>query len=414
MRTSLISVSAILIFGIILNSCISKNTKSEKEMEILKKGTYGFDKQFLSKYLNLIELRNGEAAIIIIPDFQARVMTSACQGDEGFSFGWINYDLIESQKEVEHFNPYGGEERFWLGPEGGQFSVYFEKDKEFVFNNWYVPPAIDTEEFHLVEQEDMKASFKKSMQLTNYSGTQFSLDVQRSLKLLDNVMIEEYLGLHKTEASAVSYESSNTITNTGDKQWKDESGLLSIWMLSMLIPSPEVTVFIPVKEGDEDQLGPCVNDNYFGKVSEDRLKLIDNIIFFKADGKSRGKIGIPPLRATRFAGSYDAQNNALTILECILPQNNSKYVNSAWELQEDPYSGDAINSYNDGPLEDGSQMGPFYELETSSPALSLHPDESYTHLQRTYHFIGTRKELDEIVKTVMNISIDDIESAFKN
>ncbi|MBI9063340.1 MAG: hypothetical protein JEZ14_15265, partial [Marinilabiliaceae bacterium] len=64
----------------------------------MKKGTFGYDKQFLNKHLQTIELKNGDAALVIVPEFQGRVMTSSCEGDEGFSFGWINYDLISSQK----------------------------------------------------------------------------------------------------------------------------------------------------------------------------------------------------------------------------------------------------------------------------------------------------------------------------
>ena len=48
-------------------------------------------------------------------------------------------------------------------------------------------------------------------------------------------------------------------------------------------------------------------------------------------------------------------------------RNSFSYVNGQWGPQEDPFAGDVINSYNDGPVEDGSIMGPFYEIETSSP-----------------------------------------------
>ena len=71
-----------------------------------------------------------------------------------------------------------------------------------------------------------------------------------------------------------------------------------------------------------------------------------------------------------------------------------------------------MNSYNDGPLEDGSQMGPFYELESSSPALALEPKQSYTHLQRTYHFIGEKEMLDRITKKVLHVSINEIKNVF--
>jgi hypothetical protein len=30
----------------------------------------------------------------------------------------MNHDLIASGKFEEHFSPFGGEERFWIGPEG--------------------------------------------------------------------------------------------------------------------------------------------------------------------------------------------------------------------------------------------------------------------------------------------------------
>ena len=48
-----------------------------------------------------------------------------------------------------------------------------------------------------------------------------------------------------------------------------------------------------------------------------------------------------------------------------------------WEMQREPFKGDVINSYNDGPPAPGKPpLGPFYELETSSPALSLRPTSS--------------------------------------
>lgn len=401
-----------LLIVITLYSCKTQPKTKNNTMKKPSNGTYSFDKGFLEKYTKPIELKNGDAAILLVPEYQGRVMTSTCNGDDGFSFGWINYDLIKQQKFVKHFNPFGGEERFWIGPEGGQFSVYFEKNKAFVFDNWFVPEEIDTKPFSLVSQDENSVQFKKAMHLTNYSGTNFELEVTRNINLLSKNQVKNTLGISGEAVSMVAYESSNSIQNMGEQAWQKETGLLSIWMLGMLIPSPEVTVVIPVKSGDEQHLGAHVNDDYFGKVSGDRLKVIDNTIFFKADGKSRGKIGVPPLRSTGLMGSYDAQNNALTILECIIPENATDFVNSAWEIQEKPYSGDALNSYNDGPLEDGSQMGPFYELESSSPALALKPQESYKHVQRTYHFKGDKQTLDKIAKKVLKVSIAEIENIF--
>ena len=46
----------------------------------------------------------------------------------------------------------------------------------------------------------------------------------------------------------------------------------------------------------------------------DRIKLADAVFYFKADGKSRGKLGIHPSREKAVAGSYDAERHVLTII----------------------------------------------------------------------------------------------------
>jgi hypothetical protein len=41
--------------------------------------------------------------------------------EQRHGFGWINRKLIASRKIQPHINVFGGEDRFWIGPEGGQF-----------------------------------------------------------------------------------------------------------------------------------------------------------------------------------------------------------------------------------------------------------------------------------------------------
>jgi len=140
----------------------------------------------------------------------------------------------------------------------------------------------------------------------------------------------------------------------------------------MFNPSPEPTVVIPFKPGPEIDLGPVVNDAYFGKVPADRLVIKDSVLFFSGDGQHRSKIGISPARALPFLGSYDAENEVLTLAHLTIPERSADYVNSMWEIQKNPFGGDVVNSYNDGPPEPGAQpLGPFYELESSSPAAAL-------------------------------------------
>jgi len=406
----------LLISSLLLVACVSRNKGEKENLETMIADStkqYVYNRDFLANYVQLIELKSGKSAIVLIPAWQGRVMTSTTEGDQGYSFGWINRELIASREIQPHINAFGGEERLWLGPEGGQFSIFFKKGASFVYDEWQTPAFIDTAPYDVINQTDSSVSLACDVETENYSGTLLNFKLERNVVLLNADEIKNQTGIDVTGSNCVAYRSDNKITNTGEKSWSKETGLLSVWMLGMFNPSPAVIVVIPYKPGDEKIIGPPVNDNYFGKIPADRLKVTDNHIYFKADGKRRGKIGLSPLRTTGTLGSYDFENNALTLLICCLPDGITDYVNSSWQIQEDPFSGDAVNSYNDGPLEDGSQMGPFYELETSSPAATLDPKESLTHVQYTLHLTGKREDLDKIAVSILGVSLDEIEDSFR-
>ena len=379
-------------------------------MEYIK-GTFGFDLQFLKQYHKDLILLGDEsdtgAQIIILPAYQGRVMTSTAEGNGGMSFGWINYELIDSNREEEHFHAFGGEERFWLGPEGGQFSIYFKKGDPFDFDHWYVPKAIDTEPFILVSASKTEANFQREISLKNYTGFEFNLRVTRNIRLLSKTEIPLLLGVSIPEnLQIVGFESNNSITNTGNTPWTKETGLLSIWILSMFNAGDKTTIAVPYKQGNEADLGKIVTDDYFGKVPMDRLKIKNGFIFLNADANYRSKIGISPKRALPILASFDGVNEVLTIAQFSLPEYPADYVNSLWEMQENPFDGDVVNAYNDG-LIDGKQMGKFYELESSSPAATLNVGESVHHLHRTIHLKGNIKDLDEITQTLLGIHLSE-------
>ncbi len=404
-----------LIPSLLLTSCGGPGKSDKKKsnaMENTSATLYGYNRDFLKKYVQVIELNKEKSAIVLVPAWQGRVMTSTAEGDEGFSFGWINRELISSGKIQPHINAFGGEERLWMGPEGGQFSIFFKKGASFVYDEWQTPAFMDTTPFEVISQNDSSVMFACDVDIENYSGTQFKLRIEREVSILSENQIKNQTGINISGVHSVAYKSDNKIINKGDNEWARETGLLSVWMLGMFNPSPSVVIVIPFKPGDETIIGPPVNDNYFGKISADRLKVEGNHIFFRADGKSRGKIGLPTMRVTGTMGSFDAANNILTLLICRLPEGKTEYVNSAWQLQDNPYSGDAFNSYNDGPLEDGSQRGPFYELETSSPAAALKPGESLNHIQYTLHFTGNKELLDKLSLKVLGVNLEEIEKSF--
>lgn len=386
---------------VILISCMSMLITC-KEME--NKNTFKYDLEFLKKHIKTIVLKcsDDQCQVAIVPDFQGRVMTSTSKGLNGKSYGWINFDLISSGEIEEQINVFGGEDRFWLGPEGGQYSIFFKKGSAFTIENWQAPKPIDSESFELMSQTDTHAIFSRKMHLDNYQGYQFEIDVVREISLLNKNDIEGSLNIKiGKQTSFVSFQSLNTITNIGQSHWTKKNGLLSIWVLGMFKPSENTIVIIPYK----DSL--ALNTKYFGEIGSDRLRILNYTVLFKGDGRHRCKIGLPPENVTSFFGSYDRDNNVLTIVEYTF-KGDSSYVNSLWENHQYPYKGDVINSYNDGPLENGKILGPFYELESSSPAKELKKSESITHTHRTYHFEGNTKELNEIAKRVLRIDLNDI------
>lgn len=386
-------------------------------------GTFGYDAAFLQKHTDAFILGSGDAQVLVVPAYQARVMTSTIGGAGGPSFGWLNYKVIEAGilppparqgKLEDHIFVFGGEERFWIGPEGGQFGLYFPPGAPFDFAHWHTPAAIDTEPYAVVKKTDTLAVFHKDAEFVNYTGTTFKVGIDRTIRLLGAAETSLSFGIALTpEVRAVAYESENRLTNRGEKPWTRQSGLLSIWLLGMYKPTPTTTIVIPFKDGPEADLGPRVNDAYFGKVPPDYLIVKDRVLFFRGDGTRRGKIGISPARSLGIAGSYDADGKVLTLVACTVPKRHEGYVNSMWEIQKEPFAGDALNSYNDGPPEPGKPpMGPFYELETSSPAAALKPGESIRHVQRTVHLTGPEATLDAVARARLGVGLADITAAF--
>jgi hypothetical protein len=407
----------------ILIGCLSVlfacNPVKKKESDSL--GAFASDQVFLNKHSDALTLTKGDAAIVVVPAYQGRVMTSTYDQKSGPSFGWINRPVIEKGflsdeekkgKLEEHIYIFGGEERFWLGPEGGQYALYFKPGDDFTFENWKTPAVIDTEEFKLVKSTESSATFTHKARLENYSGTVFEMGIERSIQLLDKATIEDIVGGKLAEGiRMVAYETDNRLSNLGDQAWTQESGLPSIWLLGMYNPSPSTTIVIPFKSGAEKELGPRVNDTYFGKVPSEYLQVEDEVLFLKGDGTYRSKIGLSPIRSLGVAGSYDASGQVLTILSYNMQDAPNGYVNSMWEHQKDPFSGDVINAYNDGPPAPGvDPMGPFYEIESSSPAAALAPGESMQHIQKTIHLHGTEEELNPIAMRVFGVSLEEIKA----
>ena len=348
--------------------------------------------------------------VLVSPRLQGRVMTSSFAGDTGKSLGWINPDALNELDSDPKFTNYGGEDRFWLGPEGGQFSTFFDMGAPQTMEGWHVPKCIGVGSLEVRTRGIKHLVMGRAISIRNASNATFKLEITRDISLLDAEDAARLAGAELPgSVEMVAFRSDNGLKNIGEEPWSEATGLLSIWILGMFNPSNRTVVLVPYKT---DARGPLLKDDYFGKVPPERLHDMGGCVGFLADGQYRSKIGVPPARAVSRLGSCDYTGNILTVVEFTLPAAD-RYVNSAWEHQKEPFRGDVSNSYNDGPVEPGGKsLGGFYELESSSPALELGPKETAFHSHATYHFHGPRKELAKIARATLNADLDEVEKQF--
>jgi hypothetical protein len=369
--------------------------------------TFASDVAFLSRFAPVKVLESpGGGRVAVSAHYQGRVMTSAVE-PQGPSLGFVNRKFVEEGKTGTQFDNYGGEDRFWLGPEGGQFALYFPPGKPFAFSNWQTPHAMQEGAWETKDASATAVTFLRRMDLVNYSGTTFSIGVERKVSLVSLEQGADRLGIAVPQGVKwVGFATANTVTNLGKIAWTEPKGLVSVWILGMFAPVPGTRVIVPF---EKSATGEIVNDRYFGKVPADRLAVhaSDGFLLFKCDGQYRSKIGLGPARAKPVLGSYSDDAKLLTIVLYSKPAGTTRYVNSMWEQQKEPFGGDVVNSYNDGPTEPGkASLGGFYEIESSSPAAALGPGEKLTHVHQTFHFTGPREALDALARKVLGVSLD--------
>ncbi|MBX3413825.1 MAG: hypothetical protein KF708_14130 [Pirellulales bacterium] len=385
--------------------------------------TYEEDLRFLAAHTQVLELTDDHGArIAVCPEYQGRIMTSTCEGMAGASFGWINRAFIAEGKPSVVFNNYGGEDRFWLGPEGGQFALWFAPGVKQEFANWRTNPQMHEGAFKVAsDAQTPYYRLTRRMELLNASNNKLTVDVTRDVRLLSSQAFAKSFGeeaasiLRRDGVKSVGFASDNTVTNRGENMTR-EKGLVSIWSLGMFQPGEQTYIIVPYVAGDETELGPIVTADYFGQIPPERLQVIETAILFHGDGQERGKLGVSPSRAKPVLGSIDFASGVLTLVHYTLPDNaaGAMYVNNLWELpQKEPFRGDAVNSYNDGPAEPGAKgLGGFYELETLSPTRPLATGESLRHVHETYHVRADAETLAALAEATLGVKLSDVRAAF--
>ena len=338
--------------------------------------SYASDAAFLEEQAGGRRFPGGTGEFVVCPGLQGRVMTSEV-APGGASLGYVPREVILHPPEDVPFRNFGGEDRFWIGPEAGPYALYFGTgETEQVEANWRVPAPLQEGAWEVVTEGPRGLTMRRRMELVNRLGTRFEVGVTREIRGLEagdlGGLAEALTGL-----DWVGFESLNTLENLGAEDWREETGLLCLWILGMFPPGPETFAILPYRtEGHS----PPVLTDYFNPLGPDRVRVGSDFVLFRVDGRYRSKIGMLRDRAQPALGAWDPRRRILTVVRFEPLRRSDPYLSELWIADNPaPYDGDVVNSYNHGGPE------PFFELETSSPALSLGPRQAATHTHRTLH-----------------------------
>lgn len=370
--------------------------------KVEKKARYGNVLELIQDRTQLYELRtnNGNSRVLVSPEYQGKVLTSSNKGLQGESFGWLNWNAL-SQDHLSGAE-LGGEDRLWIGPLGSQFSFFYQHITPLSEDNWKVPVSMNAEPYKLLSYDSVKITMEKDMKLTNFIGTKFNLSVNRQIEIYSKLSIEKNLSIKLSdEIDYVAYQSSHRLVNKGNAI-QNETGLVSLWSAGMFEGSAKGVVIIPLQKVVTKQ----AIFEYMGNLDSSRFEIIDDVILFKADGKYRSKLGIPPHIAKSVYGCYRPELNTLTIIQYALPKGDSLYFNSEVSVQENPYMGEAIPIYNNGPMDYlPTDETSFFELESTSAMKELQTGDTLSHYHRIYHFTASYTKLDELAIEILGISL---------
>jgi uncharacterized protein DUF6786 len=358
--------------------------------------------------------RHAQPLALVAPSLSARVMATTFDGENGSVNGFVDAQAFrEGMRDI--WDNWGGEERYWLAPEGGQFGLMFQ-GKENCFANYHVQAGFNNQSYTVTSFDEGSNSLtmEASFELQNAAGTRFNIHSTRRITALDDC---PYAVGGGSDVKSVGFESTSKVVNAGYNAWTRETGCLAHWHLGQFLLGPRVVAIIPFRQCATSD--PPVREDYFrefcidGKMPPERYCVRDGFVLLKADGKYRTKIGQNRTRATGLIASYNLDNDMMTFLDYdFYPR--LEYAASYWYEQADPFHGDCISVSAEGPEVTGGPDGRCYELEALSPAMFLAPDQSFTFRTRTMHVRGPRREMATICRRQLGVEVSTLEAFARN
>jgi hypothetical protein len=357
----------------------------------------------------VLSARSDSGAVLVSPDLVGRVLCSTFNCPTGTANGWINEAAIRQGKTDPVFNNFGGEERIWFAPEGGPFGLMFG-GKESKFENYFVQPGMSTLEYKVAQKSPSSVLLEADLTLENTVGTRFDMHVDRRVSVIESC---PYAVGVPGRIEAVAFQTENTVTNTG-VGWGRTGGTVAIWCLGQFLEHPRLSIIVPVCSVANAKSSPATVDEYFkdfcigGVFPPARRVDYGQFVILKADGAVRGKIGVKRDRAMGRLGSYNPDSVHLIIVDHD-SYSELEYATGYWRQYASAFDGDALSVYIDGPERAGGSEGVSYELETMSPALFLHANQSFSYRNRTFHLRGDRESVGLVCRRFLGPTLDQLE-----
>ena len=358
----------------------------------------------------LLEGRQGRT-VIVAPKLVGRVMCAGFDGLEGRTNAYVNAGQISkgfSKAGPGSENDFGGEERIWFAPEGGKYGFFWEPGAEQNWKNYTIFKPMHSLQYKVtrIAPDRQSVVFSAPVQLTNYQGRQFNLDVTRRISVLDWCPFTDGLG---REAEFTGFQSETWAQNTGKQSWDKQNSPISLWTVGQFNSRKHTVVMLPFKEGLVKEPGKPITTEYFrshGAMPDNYWAVKPGCGLFKVNGDLQTKLEMRAGWCLGRLGSIDLETSELTVVEFQLYPELSYTASFLLPYEGNLLDGGAMSSFvSKGPI--GSSI---YELETCSPIMELAPGQSFLHLSRTYHIRGGREAIDKICQRYFNIDRKTLEA----
>lgn len=346
-------------------------------------------------YVLLRGTRDPGTVVVAAPSLVGRVLCTGIDGLEGETESYILPDEIRKGHRPSGpggtWNNFGGEERVWLAPEGGRFSLFFPEGEAQTMDTYTVPEPLNSTRFQTVEGSESRDSVTcmASISLTSVRGTVYEIRMIRRVRLLEGSPFSMGYG---DRVRVVGFETSTTVFNAGDAAWTRETGAPAIWTLGQFKAGKRRIVVVPYRRGQTGSDQDAVSTENFRLLNPGGtqgltayFRVDQQCVLFRVNGGAQTKLEFPHKTATGRIGAVDLAHPVLTIVESRVYPELDYVAGYALPYSGDPYDGGASSSF---VLSRESTIPPFFEMESCSPALFLQPGESYEHVSRTYHIRG--------------------------